>query len=135
MDLPLRLGVAARDVGLELSAVGLAKKEEEIYLPSGRVLDLDEDAPALKLLMQVRDEAHRFAITFHRQRRGREMQRSGLESVEGVGPARARQVWRAFADLEALRAASPEEIARVAHLPLPVAQAVAAYVRPPAAGP
>ncbi len=119
---------AARDVGLELSAVGLAKKEEEIYLPSGRVLDLDEQNPALKLLMNVRDEAHRFAIAYHRQRRGEGMQRSGLEAVPGVGPARARQLWKAFASLEVLRAADPAQIATKARLPGPVAQAIFTYL-------
>jgi excinuclease ABC subunit C len=121
---------AARDVGLELSMVGLAKKEEEIYLPSGRVLDLDEQDRALRLLMNVRDEAHRFAITFHRQRRGEAMQRSGLESVEGVGPGRARQIWKAFSGLDQLSAASVEDISRRAHLPLKTAAALHAYLHP-----
>jgi excinuclease ABC subunit C len=119
---------AARDVGLELPMVGLAKKEEEIYLPSGRVLDLDLDAPPLRLLINVRDEAHRFAITYHRKRRGEAMQRSGLESVEGVGPARARQIWKAFDSLDALRGATPEEIAARARIPLDTARAVSAMV-------
>ncbi len=119
---------ASRDVGLELSAVGLAKKEEELYLPSGRVLDLDEQNPALKLLMNVRDEAHRFAITYHRQRRGWQMQRSGLESVKGVGPARARQLWKSFASLEELRAASAEQIQTRAGVAPTVARAVFAFL-------
>jgi excinuclease ABC subunit C len=121
---------AGRDVGLELSAVGLAKKEEEIYLPSGRVLDLDESNPALKLLMRVRDEAHRFAITYHRQRRGEAFQRSGLESVQGVGPARARQIWKAFANLDELRGATAETIASKASLPPAVGRAVHRYLHP-----
>jgi len=122
---------AARDVGLELSAVGLAKKEEEIYLPSGRVLDLNENDPALRLLMRVRDEAHRFAIAYHRQRRGEAMQRSGLESVKGVGPARARQIWRAFASLDELRAASRGEIAARANLSPAVADSIVRFLQTP----
>jgi len=119
---------AARDVGFEMAAVGLAKREEELHLMSGRVLDLDEGDEALQLLMRVRDEAHRFAVTYHRRRRGKAMQRSGLEAVPGVGPARARRIWKAFEGPEALRSATPEEIARRARVPLPTAQAVARYL-------
>lgn len=115
---------AAADVGFDLPAVGLAKREEELHLKSGRVLDLDEADDCLKLLMRVRDEAHRFAITYHRRRRGRSLQRSGLEAVEGVGPTRARRIWKAFEGPEALRAASAQEIARRAQLPLAVAEAI-----------
>jgi excinuclease ABC subunit C len=123
---------AARDVGLELDAVGLAKKEEELYLRSGRVLDLDEEDPALKLLISVRDEAHRFAISYHRQRRGQSMQRSGLENVPGVGPTRARRIWKAFAGLEELKAADSEAISARAGVPLSVGRAVFIYLHPDA---
>ncbi len=119
---------AANDVGFDMPAVGLAKREEELYLRSGRVLDLDEGDEALKLLMRVRDEAHRFAVTYHRRRRGRALQRSGLEAVPGVGPARARRIWKAFENLDHLRNSDPELIAQRAGVPRPVALAVRRYV-------
>jgi len=108
---------AALDVmrDLELADVpvcGLAKREEEVF-----VKDVDEpivlprDSQALYLIQRVRDEAHRFAITYHRKLRGQSAQRSVLDSIPGVGPRRKRALLRKFGSVRALQEASVEEIA------------------------
>ena len=97
-----------------LPVVGLAKREEEIHLP-GRALPLrlPRSSPALQLLQRVRDEAHRFAVGYHRKLRGRRITRSPLDGVPGLGKARARAVLDAFGGLAELSRASEDEIRAV----------------------
>jgi excinuclease ABC subunit C len=108
---------AALDVmrDLELADVpvcGLAKREEEVF-----VKDVDEpiilprDSQALYLIQRVRDEAHRFAVTYHRKLRGQSAQRSVLDSIPGVGPRRKRALLRKFGSVRALQEASVDDIA------------------------
>ena len=102
-----------RDLGLnELPVVGLAKRFEEIFVP-GRAapIVLPATAPALYLLQRIRDEAHRFAITYHRQVRGRRALASVFDDVAGIGPARRAALLRRFGSVRALRDASVDEIA------------------------
>ena len=97
-----------RGLGLaDLPVVGLAKREEEIFIPhqSTSIL-LDRDSAALHLIQRIRDEAHRFAITFHRKLRGKRNLVSVLDHVEGIGPKRRQALWKAFKTLEAMKAAS-----------------------------
>ena len=97
-----------RGLGLaDLPVVGLAKREEEIFLPhqSTSIL-LDRDSAALHLIQRIRDEAHRFAITFHRKLRGKRNLVSVLDHVEGIGPKRRQALWKTFKTLEAMKAAS-----------------------------
>ena len=104
-----------RGLGLaDLPVVGLAKREEEIFIPhqSTSIL-LDRDSAALHLIQRIRDEAHRFAITFHRKLRGKRNLVSLLDHVEGIGPKRRQELWKAFKTLEAMKAASVEELAAV----------------------
>ena len=104
-----------RGLGLaDLPVVGLAKREEEIFLPhqSTSIL-LDRDSAALHLIQRIRDEAHRFAITFHRKLRGKRNLVSVLDHVEGIGPKRRQALWKAFKTLDAMKAASVEELAAV----------------------
>lgn len=104
-----------RGLGLaDLPVVGLAKREEEIFIPhqSTSIL-LDRDSAALHLIQRIRDEAHRFAITFHRKLRGKRNLVSVLDHVEGIGPKRRQELWKAFKTLEAMKAASVEELAAV----------------------
>ena len=113
-----QLGVALdvlRDLGLgDVPVCGLAKREEEVF-----VADVDEPivlprtSEALYLLQRVRDEAHRFAITYHRTLRGKVSRQSALDAVPGVGPKRKRALLRAFGSVKALRNASVEELAAV----------------------
>jgi excinuclease ABC subunit C len=95
----------------ETPVVGLAKREEEIFLPERpEPLRLERSDAALKLLQQVRDEAHRFAVDRHRRRRSRRQLASGLEAVPGIGPRRRRQLLRRFGSLAKVRQASPGEL-------------------------
>jgi excinuclease ABC subunit C len=91
---------------------GLAKRMEEVYLP-GRPepLRLARDEEALYLLQQVRDEAHRFAITYHRNLRSKRMVDSVLDDVPGIGPTRKKALLRRFGSLKRIREASMEELA------------------------
>ncbi|MGH8595717.1 MAG: helix-hairpin-helix domain-containing protein, partial [Gammaproteobacteria bacterium] len=70
-------------------------------------------SPAMHLLQHIRDEAHRFAITGHRQRRGKSRRQSELEGISGIGPKRRRELLRHFGSVAAVRGASREEIAKV----------------------
>ncbi len=99
---------------LDIPAVGLAKKMEEIYLP-GRPepIQIARDAEALYLLQQIRDEAHRFAITYHRQLRSKSMVDSMLDGVSGIGPKRKKDLLRHFGSLKRIRAAEIDELASV----------------------
>jgi excinuclease ABC subunit C len=116
-----------RDLGV--TVVGLAKRIEEVFLP-GRPdpLRLDHHTPELQLLQRVRDEAHRFAIEFHRGRRDRAMTRSILDELPGVGPARKRSILQHFGSPERFLAASREELEAVPGLPGKVAREIHAYV-------
>lgn len=102
------------ELGLDVPAIGLAKKMEEVYLP-GRPepIRIPRDAEALYLLQQVRDEAHRFAVTYHRQLRSKSMVDSILDDVPGVGAKRKRDLLRRFGSLKKMRAATVEDLSEV----------------------
>jgi excinuclease ABC subunit C len=105
---------ALNDVGMMLPIVGLAKENEELFLPGQPFpVVLPRDAQALFLVQRVRDEAHRFAVTFHRQRRAKSSLKSSLDDVPGVGPKRRKQLIRHFGSLRAVKEATVEEIAAV----------------------
>lgn len=109
------------ELDLDIPAIGLAKKMEEVYLPGKpEPVRIPRDAEALYLLQQVRDEAHRFAVTYHRQLRSKSMVDSVLDEVPGIGPKRKRDLIRHFGSLKKLRAAEIEQLreivpGRVAH--------------------
>ena len=120
-----------RGLGLaDLPVVGLAKREEEIFIPhqSTSIL-LDRDSAALHLIQRIRDEAHRFAITFHRKLRGKRNLVSVLDHVEGIGPKRRQALWKAFKTLEAMKDASVEELAAVEGMNTAVAQTLYDFFR------
>jgi excinuclease ABC subunit C len=106
---------ALRQLGLaNLIAVGIAKKEELIYTRDRETpISFPKDDPALRLVQQIRDEAHRFAVTFHRKARTMRDLRSELDSVPGVGPRRRRALLVAFGSLSGVRRASREELMAV----------------------
>jgi excinuclease ABC subunit C len=112
---------ALREAGLERVPVfGLAKRNEELYKPGrARPIILERDSPTLFLVQRVRDEAHRFAITRHRARRGRAALRSKLDIVPGLGPVRRRALLREFGSIDAIRDAPVEQLTAV--VPRPVA--------------
>jgi excinuclease ABC subunit C len=94
--------------------VGLAKREEEIFLP-GQVepVILPRNSQALFLVQRIRDEAHRFGVTYHRNLRGKGAVHSSLDEVEGIGPKRRQALLKKFGSIEAIRQASLEELAAV----------------------
>ncbi|MGZ4210835.1 MAG: excinuclease ABC subunit UvrC [Actinomycetota bacterium] len=112
----------------EISAVGLAKRFEEVFLP-GRAdpVRIQRGSEALYLLQHVRDEAHRFAITYHRTLRGRKTTQSALDRIPGIGPTRKRQLLRAFGSVSRILQASPEELATV--VPADVARRIVPILR------
>ena len=104
-----------RDLALgDVPVCGLAKREEEVFVADvdGPIV-LPRTSQALYLLQRVRDEAHRFAITYHRTLRGKQTRRSALDAIPGVGPKRKRALLRKFGSVKALREASVDDIAAV----------------------
>ena len=103
--------------------ISLAKRLEEIYVPGRSApLEIRPDSPASHLLQRVRDEAHRFAIDFHRNRRDKAMTRSLLDELRGVGPARKRALMSHFGSPERIVAATREEIEAVPGIPGKIAR-------------
>jgi excinuclease ABC subunit C len=97
-----------------IPVAGLAKEHEWLYVPGqSEPIVLPPGSPGLHLVMRVRDEAHRFAVEFHRKRRGKAMTRSALDTLPGVGPVRKKRLLTAFGSLAALKRASIDEIAAV----------------------
>jgi excinuclease ABC subunit C len=115
------------ELGLEsIPLAALAKREEELWLPDwDEPVTLPGGSPSLYLVKRVRDEAHRFAIEYHRELRGRAMTASALDDVPGVGPKRKKALLKAFGSLKRVRAASVEEIAAVPGVGRAAAEAVA----------
>lgn len=109
---------------------GLAKREETIHLPaqgegpSPPPLQLPADSPALYMIQQIRDEAHRFALTFQRELRGKRMVSSVLDGVEGLGPVRKRALLKRFGSLHSLRTLSYDDLVSQSGLPRRVAGAL-----------
>lgn len=113
------------ELGLDIPVCGLAKSDEEIFVPWDETpVVLPSGSPSLYLIKQVRDESHRFAITFHRELRDKAMTRSAIDDVPGVGPKRRRALMKRFGSMKRLRAASEKEIAATPGVPAEVAHAV-----------
>lgn len=93
--------------------LGLAKRTDTVYYLDGREVAVPLGSAALHLLKRIRDESHRFAITYHRKLRGKKMVESELDSVRGLGPVRIKKLIQHFGSLEKLRLASADEIAKV----------------------
>ena len=119
-------------LGIEdIPVAGLAKRDEELFVTwnDGSPVVLPSGSAALYLVKQVRDEAHRFAITFHRDLRGKAMTVSILDDVEGLGPKRKKALLKTFGSVKRLRAASLQELAAVPGLPRAVAEELFAILR------
>jgi len=112
--------------------VALAKREELLYRPgSSMPIALERGSESLYLVQRLRDEAHRFAITFHRSKRGKSMVASSLEGVEGLGPARRERLLQQFGSLNALRSATFDELDALAWLPSDVATRLYDHLQAP----
>jgi excinuclease ABC subunit C len=98
---------------------------EKLLLPHGRGrIELAADSPALHLIQQIRDEAHRFAVTGHRQRRAQSRRTSSLESIPGLGPQRRRALLREFGGLQGILQAGVSDLARVQGVSRTLAQRI-----------
>jgi excinuclease ABC subunit C len=110
------------------SVASIAKQEEIIYVlgQEDQPIRLEHHSPILHLIQQIRDETHRFAVGFHRQRRAKRVIQTGLENIPGVGPRTAQKLLQRFGSIAQLRSASVEQIARV--VSRPVAERVSAHL-------
>src|ERR1700675_1432367 len=110
------------------AVASIAKQEEIIYVlgQEDQPIRLEHHSPILHLIQQIRDETHRFAVGFHRQRRAQRTIQTGLENIPGVGPRTAQKLLRRFGSIAQLRLASVEQIARV--VPTTVAERVSLHL-------
>jgi excinuclease ABC subunit C len=135
-----QLGVAVRvleELGLtdEIPVAALAKRFEEVYRPGNPdPIRLPRQSEALYLLQRVRDEAHRFAITYHRQVRAGGLTRSALDGIPGLGPTRRARLIKELGGVKAVRAASLQELQALSWLPDAVARTVHQHLHDPLAG-
>jgi excinuclease ABC subunit C len=122
---------ALAELGLEdVHAVGLAKREEEVFLPGRKEpVVLDRRERSLQLLQRIRDEAHRFAVSYNRKLRRKRTIRSDLGDVPGIGPRRQQALLTRFGSVKGVAAASEEEIARVPGFSRVLAARVLTYLR------
>jgi len=113
------------ELGVEIPVLGLAKREESLFWPGRREpLRLPRRDEGLQMLQRLRDEAHRFAVQYNRQRRGSKVTRSALDEIEGVGPKRKQSLLLHFGSVARLKTASREELAQVPGLNHPTAERI-----------
>jgi len=119
------------DLADKLNIVGLAKKQEQVYFPyESDPVTSDKEQPGIQLLRRVRDEAHRFAVGFHRQQRMKSSRRSQLDDIPGLGHHRKKQLLAHFHSLDYLREAKPEQIAEVKGIGNRLAEDIHRYFHP-----
>jgi len=116
------------ELGVDIPLISLAEKNEEIYKPRrSEPLVLPRRDEGLRLLQRLRDEAHRFAVEYNRQRRTRRMTSSSLDNIEGIGPQRRRALLKKFGSVDGIREASLEELAAAPGMNQTVARRVYEY--------
>ncbi len=119
-----------------LAVVGLAKRLEELFLPGqGEAVILPRTSASLRMLQVLRDEAHRFAVSYHRKLRARRTLGSGLDGVPGIGPSRRQALLQAFGSVRRLREADEGEIAKVKGFSLKLARELKSHLEPGRADP
>jgi excinuclease ABC subunit C len=124
---------ALRELNLheELAVCSLAKQREEVFMPGAKhALESEPDQLGVQLLRRLRDEAHRFAVSFHRQQRGERMKRSRLSDIPGLGPKRVKELLAHFRSIDAIQLASPEQIAAAPGVGPALARQVWDYFHP-----
>lgn len=115
----------------DVTLVGLAKRLEEVWIPDSEdPVILPRNSQALFLLQHIRDEAHRFAITYHRNQRSKRMKASVLDSIPGLGPARRRELVKHFGSVKRLKEASVEDIAEVTGFGPRLAETIFSHLHP-----
>ena len=114
----------------DVPVISLAKRIEEVFVEGeSESIILEHHTPELQLLQQIRDEAHRFAITYHRRLRGKRNLESVLDHIEGIGPKRRKALYKHFGNLDAMRVAELEELESVGGMNKKVALAVYEFFR------
>jgi excinuclease ABC subunit C len=115
----------------ELTVISLAKQREEVFLPGeSNPLETEAEQPGVQLLRRLRDEAHRFAVSFHRQQRTERMRRSRLDEIPGLGHHRQKQLLGVFRSIDYIREATPEQLAEVPTIGTRLAQQIYDYFHP-----
>ena len=120
---------ALNDAGIDIPLLGLAKKQETIITEGKEEILVPLTHPALRLLIAIRDEAHRTAVGFNRKKRGEAMTKSILDDVPGIGPKRRDALLAYFSSVDQLKNASIEEIAKIPGVGLSAAEAVKGFFR------
>jgi len=120
-----------RELGLDsIPMASLAKENEEVFIPGDpQPVYIAKDSPALHILQRARDEAHRFAISYHRKLRRKEGITSALDNIPGIGPRRKKALLKKFGSIEAIKEASSEELSQTEGITLTLAQKVKEYLR------
>ena len=119
------------DLLKDLQVISLAKKREEIFLPDeSQPLITETEQPGVQLLRRLRDEAHRFAIGFHRQQRSNQWQRSYLDEIPGLGVHRQKLLLAHFRTIDYIRQATVQQLAEAPGIGLKLAQQIFAYFHP-----
>ena len=109
--------------------IGLAKKEETIVFPDGTEIKEDKNRPAILLLREVRDEAHRFAVSYNRLLRGRDMLHSIIDDIQGMGPKRKKKLLECFPDVSSLKNADPVIVSKKTGIPLKIVEELISKIR------
>lgn len=121
-----------KGIGLDrIPVIALAKRLETIYTSGGKVLNLPRNSRALQLLQRIRDEAHRFAISYHRKLRQKTLRISQLDEIPGVGPKRKRNLLRSFKSVQAIKRAAIEDLLKVKNIDGKTAKNIVAHFRSP----
>ncbi|MFM7268986.1 MAG: excinuclease ABC subunit UvrC [Cyanobium sp.] len=119
------------DLHEDLVVCSLAKQREEVFVPGGKAaLESEADQLGVQLLRRLRDEAHRFAVSYHRQQRGERMKRSRLSDIPGMGPKRVRDLLAHFRSIDAIQLADPERLAAAPGMGPALARQVWDYFHP-----
>jgi excinuclease ABC subunit C len=109
----------------EIPVAGLAKRFEEVFIPGrSEAVEIPRGSEALFMLQRIRDEAHRFANTFHRERRSKRMTSSALDDIAGLGEVRRKKLVKAFGGVNAVKKAELDELTELSFLPDAVAEAI-----------
>jgi excinuclease ABC subunit C len=120
-----------RDLGLDsIPMVSLAKENEEVFIPGNpQPVRIAKDSPSLHILQRARDEAHRFAISYHQKLRHKEVIASVLDDIPGIGPKRKKVLLRKFGSIEAIKEASVEELSQTKNMTQTLAKKVKEHLK------
>ncbi|HMK43580.1 MAG TPA: excinuclease ABC subunit UvrC [Dissulfurispiraceae bacterium] len=113
-----------RDLAIDRDLVSLAKKPDRVFLTDDNVVPIDDASRSSLFLRRIRDEVHRFAISYHRKLRDKRLSESVLEGIRGVGPGRRLELLRHFGSLDGIRTASADDIMKVRGITRPIAESI-----------